>query len=74
MNKPPSPVRSAIANRLKLASLLLFCALASVALVSRLATADAGSAKPVPAQTASETTANHPPELAPVLLDRKSVV
>jgi hypothetical protein len=70
MNNSPSPAPSAIINPLKLASLVILCALAGAMLVSRLATANAGNVKPELAQASSQTPANHPPELAPVLFKR----
>jgi hypothetical protein len=75
MAQRPSPARFVVAYRLKLVSLLLFCALASTFLVSRLTRAEAGGFEgaPAPALASSRTAAtpaNHPPELAPVLFTR----
>lgn len=68
------PSRPSIALTLKLVSLLLFCALASAFLVSRLVTASAGSALAEPARASgvepAAPPANRPPELSPVLFKR----
>ncbi|HEY0385321.1 MAG TPA: hypothetical protein VGC64_04890, partial [Pyrinomonadaceae bacterium] len=73
MYKRYSPGRSAT-QTLKLISLLLFCALASLSFISRQTVADAGSASGKPAVNAksalSVLPANHPPELTPIKFER----
>jgi hypothetical protein len=66
MTKRPSPSRFSNADKLKLVSLLLFCILASAALLSH-STASAVSLSDKLPSAADSKQANHPPELAPVL-------
>ncbi|MBD0325669.1 MAG: hypothetical protein ICV68_04525, partial [Pyrinomonadaceae bacterium] len=70
MTKRRSPSQFSIADKLKLISFLLLCALASVVLVSHLTTASAGSVSVKLPSVADSKQANHPPELAPVLFKR----
>lgn len=73
MTKRQPPSRPSITDKLKLVSLILFCALASLVLISRLATASAGGLTPESLSNAAAPAApraNHPPELAPVLYTR----
>lgn len=73
MTKRRSPSRSHVASKLKLISLLLFCALASALLSKAWPTAaDAGSVRREAAALApaAPPPVNHPPELPPVLFKR----
>lgn len=68
-----SPARSSHADKFKVISFTIFCALASVALLSRMTTASAGSIVLEPAPVKHTTAAppdNKAPELAPVLFKR----
>lgn len=71
MTNRRSPSRKTIADKLKLVSLLLFCALAGTLFISRLTRADAVGVKRASVPDSKATApANRPPELAPVLFTR----